>query len=128
MLDRGTLQGLNGWVISAPVSVVSGEGSPSSGFRCRPARGPAGQDQAAAVSRFAAHRQKCFWHTRARGQNAFHLFKRHQEQALAVKPDHFAFNFTRFQTILTLNHAGRAQRKLQAGGFQTRPVARVSRP
>ena len=56
-------------------------------------------------------------HARA-GQNAFHLFKRHQEQALAVKSDHFAFNFTRFQTILTLNDAGRAQRKLQTGGFE----------
>ena len=52
------------------------------------------------------------------GQNPFHFFKGHQKQALTVEPDHFAFHFTRLPPVLTLNHAGGAERKLQPRGFQ----------
>jgi hypothetical protein len=52
------------------------------------------------------------------GQNAFDLFKRHQEQTLTVKANDFTFHFAGFDPVLTFDYAGGAQRKLQARGFQ----------
>ena len=119
MLDRGTLQG---------VKRLGDQRPGFGGVRRRQAiqRFPAAVEHAAEQGRtkrqlfpaLQAVAADVFRVDAGAGENTFHLFKRHQEQSLTVKPNHFAFDFTRFRAILTLNHTGCAQRKLQAGGFQ----------